>query len=340
MSLQRSVIESVLLNAWQRRGVIACLLWPLSFIFNLLLVTRLACYALGIFRITILPVPVIVVGNIFVGGTGKTPLVIWILQLLQEQGWKPGVISRGYGAKNQHVQAVEKNSQAKEVGDEPLLIAKRTGVPVFIGRDRVAAGLALVKEHPDVNILISDDGLQHYALGRNIEIQLSDSRGNGNGWLLPAGPLREPATRQSDFYVVNTSEEIAGDAYAMQLVPVDAERLSDRSQRKSLRDFSFVQSVAAVAGIGHPERFFSTLRSHGITLTATLALPDHFDYGTNPFADIEASVILITEKDAVKCMHIAAIANDARIWIVPVQAHVDASLAKHILEKLHGHPIA
>jgi len=326
----------VLLTAWQRRGVIACLLWPLSFIFNLLIVTRLALYALGIFRITILPVPVIVVGNIFVGGTGKTHLVIWIIQLLQEQGWKPAVISRGYGSSDQQVRAVEKNSHAHEVGDEPLLIAKRTGVPVFIGRDRAAAGLALLQAHPTVNIIISDDGLQHYALGRNIEIQLSDSRGNGNGWLLPAGPLREPATRQSDFYVVNTTEESAGDAYAMQLVPVDAERLSDRSQRKSLRDFSFVQSVAAVAGIGHPERFFTTLRSYGINLTTTQALPDHFDYATNPFADIEASAILITEKDAVKCMQHNAIANDARLWVVPVQAHVDASLAKHILEKLHG----
>jgi len=336
MSSPRSLIESVLLTAWQGRGVIACLLWPLSFIFNLLIVTRLALYALGIFRITILPVPVIVVGNIFVGGTGKTPLVIWIIQLLQEQGWKPAVISRGYGSSAQQVRAVEKNSHANEVGDEPLLIAKRTGVPVFIGRDRAAAGLALLQAHPNVNIIISDDGLQHYALGRNIEIQLSDSRGNGNGWLLPAGPLREPATRQSDFYVVNTTEESAGDAYAMQLVPVDAERLSDRTQRKSLRDFSFVQSVAAVAGIGHPERFFTTLRSHGISLTTTQALPDHFDYATNPFADIEASVILITEKDAVKCMQHNAIANDARLWVVPVQAHVDASLAKHILEKLHG----
>ena len=336
MSSPRSVIESVLLTAWQRRGVIACLLWPLSFIFNLLIVTRLALYALGIFRITILPVPVMVVGNIFVGGTGKTPLVIWIIQLLQEQGWKPAVISRGYGSSAQQVRAVEKNSHANEVGDEPLLIAKRTGVPVFIGRDRAAAGLALLQAHPNVNIIISDDGLQHYALGRNIEIQLSDSRGNGNGWLLPAGPLREPATRQSDFYVVNTSEESAGDAYTMQLVPVDAERLLDRTQRKSLRDFSFVQSVAAVAGIGHPERFFTTLRSHGISLTTTQALPDHFDYATNPFADIEASAILITEKDAVKCMQHNAIANDARLWVVPVQAHVDASLAKHILEKLHG----
>ncbi len=336
MSPPRSVIESVLLTAWQRRGVIACLLWPLSFIFNLLIVTRLALYALGIFRITILPVPVIVVGNIFVGGTGKTPLVIWIIQLLQEQGWKPAVISRGYGSSAQQARAVEKNSHANEVGDEPLLIAKRTGVPVFIGRDRAAAGLALLQAHPTVNIIISDDGLQHYALGRNIEIQLSDSRGNGNGWLLPAGPLREPATRQSDFYVVNTTEESAGNAYAMQLVPVDAERLSDRSQRQSLRDFSFVQSVAAVAGIGHPERFFTTLRSHGIKLTTTQALPDHFDYATNPFADIEASAILITEKDAVKCMQHNAIANDARLWVVPVQAHVDASLAKHILEKLHG----
>ena len=336
MSPPRSVIESVLLTAWQRRGVIACLLWPLSFIFNLLIVTRLALYALGIFRITILPVPVIVVGNIFVGGTGKTPLVIWIIQLLQEQGWKPAVISRGYGTSDQQVRAVEKNSHAQEVGDEPLLIAKRTGVPVFIGHDRAAAGLALLKAHPTVNIIISDDGLQHYALGRNIEIQLSDSRGNGNGWLLPAGPLREPATRQSDFYVVNTTEESAGDAYVMQLIPVDAERLSDRSQRQSLRDFSFVQSVAAVAGIGHPERFFATLRSHGINLTTTQALPDHFDYATNPFADIQANTILITEKDAVKCMQHNAIANDARIWVVPVQAHVDASLAKHILEKLHG----
>lgn len=340
MLLSRPVIESVLLDAWQRRGLLARLLWPFSLLFNLLLLVRLALYATGIFRITMLSVPVIVVGNIFVGGTGKTPMVIWLVQLFQEQGWKVGVISRGYGATREQVQAVEKNAQAEVVGDEPLLIANRTKVPVFTGRNRVAAARALIKQHPEVNIIISDDGLQHYALGRSIEIQLSDSRGNGNGWLLPAGPLREPASRQSDFYVINGTDEEAVHGYAMQLVPVDAERLSDRSQRKSLRDFSFVQSVAAAAGIGNPERFFSMLRSHGIALTAAHALPDHFDFSSNPFAEIDASVILITEKDAVKCADIAAIAGDARIWVVPVQAHVDASLAKHILEKLHGHATA
>jgi tetraacyldisaccharide 4'-kinase len=186
-----------------------------------------------------------------------------------------------------------------------------------------------------VDVIISDDGLQHYALGRTLEIQLSDTRGHGNGWLLPAGPLREPASRRSDFYVINGAMQTGSDGYAMQLTGQHAEQLVDRRQHADLSSLKG-KRVAAVAGIGHPERFFSMLRAEGLSLESTHALPDHFDFSSNPFAAITADIILITEKDAVKCSRIAGIAQDTRLWTVPVEATIAGPLAQHILEKLRG----
>jgi tetraacyldisaccharide 4'-kinase len=330
-------LESLLTQAWQSRGFIACLLLPFSAIFFLIIFFRRILYRLGIFQSTILPVPAIVVGNIFIGGTGKTPLVIWLVSALRAHGYSPGVISRGYGARADAVIEVKPDMSAVQTGDEPLLIARKCEVPVFVGRNRVAAAHRLLAAHPGIDVIIADDGLQHYALGRTMEIQLSDTRGHGNGWLLPAGPLREPVSRRSDFYVINGGGKsiASADTHRMQIIGTHAEQMIDRQQHFALSSLND-KRVAAVAGIGYPERFFEMLRSQGVVLESALALPDHFDFSTNPFVEIKADIILITEKDAVKCRRIAGIGHDARLWVVPVEASIAGTLAQDILEKLRG----
>ena len=335
-----------------RRGPLACLLWPFSLLFRFLTACRRAGFRLGIFKPVRLPVPVIVVGNLFVGGTGKTPLTIWLVEALRRAGRHPGVISRGYGRKGAGVQPVTIRSSAAALGDEPVLIARRTGCPMMVGRDRVAAGTALLAAHPEIDILISDDGLQHYRLARDIDIVLSDARGNGNGWLLPAGPLREPASRRRDFTVDNlgtpTSESAAAmparsaSAVRMELQAPVAEQLCDRSQRTTLAAIACAQPrprIVAAAGIGNPARFFATLSAAGLEFEG-LPLPDHYAFSADSFTGCEADLILITEKDAVKCQEIKALASDARLWVVPVSAQFDAPFADLILERLRGHATA
>ena len=198
-----SALETTLTSNWQRRGPLACALWPLSLLFRALSGARAALFRAGVLKSSRLPVPVVVVGNIYIGGTGKTPLTIWLVQALQAAGMRPGVISRGHGSDADGSREVGPQSTAAQVGDEPLLIKQRTGCPVMVGRDRAATGRALLAAHPGVDIILTDDGLQHYALQRDIEIILFDGRGAGNGWLLPAGPLREPVSRRRDFTVIN-----------------------------------------------------------------------------------------------------------------------------------------
>jgi tetraacyldisaccharide 4'-kinase len=324
------------------------MLWPVSLLFRALVATRRALYQVGWLKTDRLPVPVIVVGNVFVGGTGKTPLTIWLAEALRQAGYVPGIISRGHGAQNTVPQSVTPESAPHSVGDEPVLIARRAQCPVMVGRNRVAAARALLAAHPQVNVILSDDGLQHYALGRDIEIILFDARGSGNGWMLPAGPLREPVARRGDFTVVNAEQipsTMPNDAIRMQLSGDVAERLADRSQRVALGSLpAFVPNgeaprMIAAAGIGNPARFFTLLRSAGLMFDE-MPLPDHYDFADNPFAAVSADIILITEKDAVKCSQIAALKNDLRLWVVPVTARIDGALAEKIVEKLHGYPTA
>lgn len=373
--MNRNLIEKILLRAWMRRGLLACLLWPLSWLFGLVVNFRFALFVLGYKKSTRLPVSVIVVGNIFVGGTGKTPLVIYLVEQLRLAGWQPGVISRGYRSQNQtrgnvqhdvqhddqqdQIEEVSASSQAAAVGDEPLLIAQRCACPVMVGRDRVASAQALLARHPEVNVIIADDGLQHYALQRDIEIMLFDQRGLGNGWLLPAGPLRESARRRRDFTILNvsaqTNQSDQNDSAAMairkQIVPpteqaairmcLVAEQvvaLADHSKTLPLAEFcrqSATLSVTAAAGIGNPQRFFSSLQQAGLRFTA-LALPDHHSYTADSFAGLQTDLILITEKDAVKCRQIEALKNDARIWVLPVSAQLEATFLPRLLETLQS----
>lgn len=357
MNIPHFALESVLTRAWRRRGWLACLLWPLSLLFGALTAWRRALYGSGRLPSVRLPVPVIVVGNIYIGGTGKTPLVIWLVQVLRAAGYRPGVVSRGYGGRGSSPRLVGAAAEIDAVGDEPLLIAARGACPVMVGRDRSAAAQALLKTHPEVNLIVADDGLQHYRLARDIEIMLFDERGVGNGWLLPAGPLREAAARGRDFTVLNAGPELAvppqigAPVFRMQLVGVVAERLLDRRQRLPLTPVLHIPEpdgapgmrqasrVLAAAGIGNPARFFALLRATGLAFDA-LPLPDHYSFAENPFASDTADIILITEKDAVKCSRHPILKNDPRLWVVPVTARIDDALAQHILEKLRGHPTA
>ncbi|MES2260786.1 MAG: tetraacyldisaccharide 4'-kinase [Pseudomonadota bacterium] len=348
-----SSLESTLTRNWLRRGPLACALWPASLLFGALSGLRAGLFRAGILKSTRLPVPVVVVGNIFIGGTGKTPLTIWLVQALQQAGFTPGVISRGFGSKDSAPRLVTPTSTARQVGDEPLLIAMRTGCPVMVGRERAAAGQALLDAHPAIDILVTDDGLQHYALQRDVEIVLFDARGVGNGWLLPAGPLRERPSRRRDFTVVNAPHLTpalaaqlapAGAARAAQVpVPVQmtlagdyAERLADRGERVALAELAKRPlNIVAAAGIGNPGRFFAMLRGAGLQVTE-LPLPDHHDFLDRPFDAVRADLILVTEKDAVKCAQIDELRDDPRLWVVPVTARIDAALAELIVEKCRG----
>jgi tetraacyldisaccharide 4'-kinase len=340
-----SSLESTLTRAWLRRGPLACALWPVSVPFRLLAALRRALFRSNLLKSQRLAVPVVVVGNIFIGGTGKTPLTIWLVEQLRAAGLRPGVISRGHGSAAEHPREVLAHARAGEVGDEPLLIAARTGCPVVVGRRRVEAGRHLLALHPDVDVIVADDGLQHYALRRDVEVLLFDGRGVGNGWTLPAGPLREPPSRRRDFTVVNAPDlspqlarDVGGNPYQMRLEGDYAARLSDPAQRRPLGDFQD-QRVLAAAGIGNPGRFFAMLRAAGLQVTEC-PLPDHHDFRDDPFRSVDADVILITEKDAVKCRQLENINNDPRLWVVPVAARIDPALAAHIVEKCRGRPTA
>lgn len=317
-----------------RLTVLCALVAPLALLFRAASAVRRWMYLVGILRVHSLGVPVIVIGNINVGGSGKTPLALRIAQELASRGWRPGLVSRGYGGSGRTPRCVSATSSPDDVGDEPVLLA-RSGLPVWVGRDRVGAGRALIAEHPDCNVVIADDGLQHYALARDVEIVAIDGkRGFGNGRTLPAGPLREPISRLGE---------------------VDAlVRLGDRPRRLSRREFEMAlagerfvrvnnaaitsradafagKDVHAVAGIGNPERFFAYLRTLGIVPIAH-AFPDHYRYTSRDIALPGATAILMTEKDAVKC---AAFADD-RCWTLPVAAIVDPSLITLVEEKLRG----
>jgi tetraacyldisaccharide 4'-kinase len=352
-----SALEATLTRNWLRRGPLACALWPVSLVFGALSGLRAAMFRAGWLKSSRLPVPVVVVGNIYIGGTGKTPLTIWLVQALQAAGMKPGVISRGHGSSADGAREVGAASTPAQVGDEPLLIRQRTGCPVMVGRDRAATGRALLAAHPEVDILLTDDGLQHYALRRDIEIILFDGRGAGNGWLLPAGPLREPVSRRRDFTVINTPQLDAGLAAAVgahrgALAPIQmvlagdhAEQLRDRGVCRTLAELAELASsgaglrIAAAAGIGNPARFFGMLKAAGLRI-AELPLPDHHDFQDRPFAALDADLILMTEKDAVKCAQIEELRDDPRLWVVPVTARIDSALADQIVEKCRGRSIA
>ncbi len=333
---------------WYRRPLapILAVLLPCSWLFGALAGLRRHLYRTGALRSHALPAPVVVIGNLTVGGSGKTPLVLWLVERLRECGWQPGIISRGYGGAGVGVRSVAADTSALVSGDEPLLLARRSGVPVFVGRDRVAAAAALLAAHPECDVIISDDGLQHYRLQRTVEIAVFDERGAGNGQLLPAGPLREPLSRLRKVTAVVWNTTVAADAglagVAPDLPQFTMRLLGNRfSALNDARLFCTPEALRgkrlhAIAGIGDPSRFFGQLSALGLDFEAH-AFPDHHRYCARDLAFANDNVVLMTEKDAVKCS--ALVHSEA--WVLPVDAQVDSSAADTslldlILEKLDG----
>ncbi len=283
-------------QVWTSRGLFAWLLLPFAGLHAALLGARKLAWHLGWWKAQRLPVPVIVVGNVVAGGAGKTPLTMALVQHLQQRGWQVGVISRGHGRKTHDTRAVMPDSLPAQVGDEPLLIHQKTGAPVWVASVRAEAGRALLQAHPDVNILVCDDGLQHWGLARDLEICVMDERGVGNGWLLPAGPLREPWPRTVDLLLHTAENGLLGGFQAQrQLTPFAHDGHGRRLTLSSL----IGQPVDAVAGLARPEAFFAMLRATGLQLQQTTALPDHFDYAHGSPAATNRP-LLCTEKDAAK----------------------------------------
>jgi tetraacyldisaccharide 4'-kinase len=316
---------------------------------------RVALYSIGIFPSQKLKVPVIFVGNIRVGGTGKTPCVIALAKELKGLGFHPGIISRGYYSSLSRSDTLEvvASHLASEVGDEPLLIKQQLqafNIPVWIGANRFAAGMHVLDHYPQCNVIISDDGLQHLQLarqparnaGHDIEIIIRDHRGEGNGQLLPAGPLRESNNRLRDLTLnlsISTSDvestAHSDHMYAIHCTMNDAYQLVNPSEKRALKSFAHLP-VLAVAGIADPEKFYSPLKQVGMDLTP-LSLGDHADYTHIRFDDYlndSIQVILMTEKDAVKCKHL----NDSRIWVVPLEAHLPKACLEWISRVLHRQP--
>ena len=334
-----------LLRHWYmpRRTSLTTALAPAEWLFRGLVALRRLAYRAGIPRATRLPVPVIVVGNITVGGTGKTPLVAWLVAALATQGFTPGIVARGYGSDVATPRPVDPAGDAEANGDEPLLLSQ-SGTPVWIGSDRVAAARGLLMKNPGVDVIVSDDGLQHYALDRDFEIVVVDcARGLGNGALLPAGPLREPASRMNtvDAIVINGEASrippaAAGGvpAYSMMLRGARFESLVDPGRYATSASFSAAR-VHAIAGIGNPQRFFDALRALGLD-PVRHPFPDHHRFVAGDLALPDADFIVMTTKDAIKCRRFA----DARMWSLPVTAEVDPGLIERILEKIDGRKAA
>ncbi len=317
-------------GSWYRITPLHLILLPLSLLFFLLSFTRRLLFRAGILSSIKLPVPVIIVGNISVGGTGKTPLTLWLAEQLLADGWHPGIISRGFGGNDSKPQAVFHSSDPALVGDEPVLMAQRKLCPVWVGRDRPAAALALLFAHPECDVILSDDGLQHYRLQRDVELVVVDGiRRFGNGFLLPAGPLREPTSRlrEADAVIINGGLAQLGE-YQMQLEGVHFYNLLNPEIIATAADFKG-QCVHAIAGIGHPERFFAHLHKLGLTIH-THSFPDHHAYHAADLAYADANALLMTEKDAVKCISFA----DERCWVLRVDAHPDSALTQLILKKI------
>ena len=319
---------------WVRRGALAWLLWPASLAFGVVVTVRRFLYRTKILGSKHPGVPVIVVGNLVAGGTGKTPLVLRIAELLRENRWKPGIVSRGYGgtaaAKNGAPREASIASDPAQVGDEPILLARRSGCPVWVAPRRSAACCALREQHPECDVIVTDDGLQHYALARDIEICVVDGRGFGNGFLMPAGPLREPPSRLSSVEAVVTHENAQVKGFRMQLQGETLVRITDAHDVRPAKSFAG-QKVHAVAAIGDPERFFLQLARFGIK-PVPHPFPDHHLLRAEELDFHDDAPVVMTEKDAVKCKRFA----QAHHWVFPVSASLDPAFERWLLERLSG----
>ena len=333
----------------------AIALLPLAWLFGGLAALRRLLYRAGWLRAQRLPVPVVVIGNLIAGGAGKTPTTIAVVELLRRHGFHPGIVSRGHGRRAEGVVDVRPDTPVGDSGDEPLLLRIRLGVPVLVGRDRVAAARALLRLHPTTDIIVSDDGLQHLRLARDAQVLVFDARGVGNGWLLPAGPLREPLRRAPPprslvlYNAAAPTTRWAGDIANARLAGAVA--LADWWAGKAAT-YDTLRALAgrpllAAAGMGQPARFFDMLGAAGLQI-GTLPLPDHHDFATLPWLANTPDVV-VTEKDAVKLAPTRT--GTTRIWVAPLDFRTGPAFDTALLRLLprpttdtgsihDGHPTA
>jgi tetraacyldisaccharide 4'-kinase len=320
---------------WQRRAWRAWALLPLALLFRALAALRRQLYRRGVLTVERLPVPVIVVGNIAVGGSGKTPTVVWLVGVLRAAGFCPAIVSRGHGGTGNGERLVDAHADPAQCGDEPVLLARLARCPVAVGRDRPAAARAVLAAHPECDVIVADDGMQHYRLGRTVEIAVVDEATLGNGWPLPAGPLREPLSRLAEVDLIvahgalfppirTVAAEVA--VVSMKLVGARFRSLNHPGQWREAAAFG-AQNVHAIAGIGQPRRFFDQLSALGLNVIPH-PFPDHHPYCPADLAFAPGEVKVMTSKDAVKCL---AFAPD-EAWEFPVEAVMDGNAADRILE--------
>ena len=348
----KQALSQILMRAWKHRGALALLLLPVTQLYSFLLTLRRWFYSAGIFKTLSVECAVIVVGNTIVGGAGKTPTTIGIIHHLRSRGIRVGVVSRGYGRTNQDVRSVTREDEADAVGDEPLLIARATGVPVFVASSRHAAAAALLLTHPDTQVIICDDGLQHYGLWRDIEVCVFDDRGIGNGWLLPSGPLREawPRTalrcvgqRDDRLLVLHTGAKPAFGGFRAQR-SLAVEVIAREGPRVNLATLK--PPLLALAGIAKPEDFFDSLRALGVVIDKTVALSDHFDFAQLDTAPLNGYQVLCTEKDAVKiwkfwpqALAVPLVQSLEPAFLTTLDHLLDQTLAAKLSSR-HGHQTA
>lgn len=318
-----AALRRILVDGWQKRGLISMLLRPAALCYGAVFAVRSWLYQTGVCKTERVPVPVIVVGNVVAGGSGKTPLVMAIVCHLQARGIVVGVVSRGYGRSDTTCREVLAGSLPTEVGDEPLLVHRSTGAVVFVATRRIDAARALLRQHPTVGALVCDDGLQHHALHRDLEICVFGRNGVGNGLLLPAGPLREPWPRPVNLVVYDGDHAPGNHAWRIRRCLSGHARRADGAET-SLRALGDCggrpdTGIWAVAGIAQPEVFFAMLRDANIPLTHTVALPDHAVFDTPILPTSQQHTLLCTEKDAVKLWR-----HHANAWAVPLELHIPA----------------
>jgi tetraacyldisaccharide 4'-kinase len=329
----RTRIFKVAPDFWFKKNIYSYLLLPISWIYCGISMLRRLLYLCGIFKITRFNVPIVVVGNMTVGGSGKTPLVMWLANLLIENGYHVGIVSRGHGGKAQNYPLlITRQSDPATVGDEAVVIANNVNCPFVIDPDRAAAVKKLLQAQK-CDVIFSDDGLQHYALGRDLEIVVVDGeRGFGNGFCLPAGPLRESLSRikHADFIIRNFTV-LTLDIEGMSLIPSALVNLKNPGLMKNMDEVELLRGkpIHAVAGLGNPHRFFKTLRLLGLTIIEH-AFPDHYLYQKEDFSFGENAIIIMTEKDAVKCKDFA---ND-NFWYLQVKTEVSANLQRELLTEI------
>ena len=339
---KRSRLEHGLTRVWLRRGPAAWLLWPISLCYGALLALRRALYKGRWLAVRRCAVPVLVVGNVVAGGAGKTPVLMALVRHLQAQGLRVGVISRGYGRHSTGCREVQVDSPAREVGDEPALIRRSTGVPVVVAEQRADAAAALLAHHPDTQLILCDDGLQHSALYRDFEVCVFDDRGLGNGFLLPAGPLREPWPRPVDLVLHTGAQPAFAGHHAQRYLAPFALRQDGASVPLATMTGAG-PPLLALAAIAQPEQFFAMLRRSGLPLAQTLALPDHYDFDSFNPNDYKGYRLICTEKDAVKLWPLAPAALAVPLQLIlpaAALAQVDGWVARCLAAQLslaHGH---